>query len=462
MTDAINAQVKEQGEGRARFLADMLADQVFRLQVDRIEALLSAAAKQAGTVYVEVRDVQGRVLSVTDSRGLAAGAPLTATDIRRALDTGNVVSITDQSTLHLVAPIQIGRRNLGYVKVGMSLADTKADIAAMGHFVDLVSENTQKYFIFLYILIALIIVASGIWVGLVMVRNITHPIRALSRYTRSIGTGIYDQPLPFERADELGDLAQDLKLMAQNLKQVAQVSRLATLGEMTVGVAHELNQPLNTIRLAADNALLTGEQGGWDRDFTAAKLKLISDQAANMGELIQRMCVIGGGTDAQTTIDSRESVRDACSLLGGQYEDEGIHVAMDIPDKIMPVLGRRNELAQVIINLLSNAKDAIGASASAPGVNRGIKGGRIDVRMESQPGEVVIDVTDNGRGIPPELIDRIFDPFFTTKEATKGTGLGLSISYGIVDAMGGRLTVESNGAGAVFTVRLPKAEEALS
>ena len=433
VTNALYQQVREQGAGRARLLADMLADHVFRLQVDRIDALLSAAAKQEGTVYVEVRDDRDRVISVT-------------------LDTGNVVSVSHQSSLHLVAPIRIGRRVLGHVKVGMSLADTKADIATMGRFMDLVAESTQKYFVILYLLIAVIIVALGLGIGLVMVRNITQPIHALSRYTRRIGTGIYDDPPPFERADELGDLAQDLKTMAENLKRVAKVSRLATLGEMTVGV--------NTIRLAADNAILSKERGESDSDFTDAKLRLISDQAANMGEIIQRMCVIGGGTGAQTTIDSRESVLDAYSLLGNQYEDEGIHVSLDIPDTIMPVLGRRNELAQVMINLLSNAKDAISETASWQGDGPSLKDGRIEVRMESQPDEVIINVTDNGIGIPPERIERVFDPFFTTKEATKGTGLGLSISFGIVDAMGGRLTAESNGAGSVFTVSLPRADEA--
>jgi signal transduction histidine kinase len=462
VSDALYQQVRKRGEAEARLLADTLADNVFRLQVDRIQAVLDAAAMQQGILYVVVLDDKSRIISSIESGGTVKDSPLSEADIRRGLASGTVVLGSDGSTLHVAAPIRIGRRVIGCIKIGISLASTKTDIAAIGGVIDAVAQSGERYFFVLYIMIAAIIVAIGLGVGLLMVHNIVQPIRALGRYTRRIGTGDYDQLPPFEREDELGNLALELNHMAQNLKQVAQVSRLATLGEMTVGVAHELNQPLNTIRLAADNALLSRKQGGWDPDFTDSKLKLISGQAANMGEIIQRMCVVGGGIGAQTTIDSRESVRDAYSLLGSQYADEGINIAVDIPNMAVPVIGRRNELAQVMINLLSNAKDAICESASLGGVMARGTGGQIDVRMDSLDDEVVINVIDNGVGIPADLIDRVFDPFFTTKEATKGTGLGLSISLGIIDAMGGRLTAESNGAGTVFSVHLPKAGEALS
>jgi histidine kinase len=137
---------------------------------------------------------------------------------------------------------------------------------------------------------------------------------------------------------------------------------------------------------------------------------------------------------------------------------------LNIPDAAMPVLGRRNELAQVIINLLSNAKDAINSSVppgSANGLDR-VDRGMISVDVTTQENDLVISVADNGIGIAPELMGRIFDPFFTTKEATKGTGLGLSISFGIIDSMGGRLSAESNPDGSVFTICLPRDEGAVS
>ena len=320
----------------------------------------------------------------------------------------------------------------------------------------------QRHFIAFYIGVAVVTVLLGLGASLWMVRGLVHPIQELSRYTRRIGSGNYDEPPPIERADELGDLAQELGQMARDLKQVAQVSRLATLGEMAVGMAHELSQPLNTIRLAAENTLMAIESGKSDVEFEKSKLALISHQAESMGELIKRMCVVGRSEGPQEIIDPRESVRDAHSLLAGQFEDEGISVTLDMPDRCAMVLGRRNELAQVIINLLSNAHDAIIESLFSRKGRLTPTGGRIEVTVQSvedsdevPSGEVLVKVKDNGGGVPLDVIDRVFDPFFTTKEVTKGTGLGLSISYGIVNAMGGRITVENFGGGALFTIHLP-------
>jgi signal transduction histidine kinase len=255
--------------------------------------------------------------------------------------------------------------------------------------------------------------------------------------------------------------------MAHDLKQVARMAKLATLGEMAVGMAHELSQPLNTIRLAAENTLMAMEQGKSDAEFEMGKLALIASQAESMGDLIKRMCVVGRSEGPQEIIDPREAVRDACSLLAGQFEDEGITVTLNLPERCARVLGRRNELAQVVINLLTNARDAIieTALARSKGRLQPVRG-RIDLSVldpgadsPRDGGGVVIRVKDNGGGIPPDVMERIFDPFFTTKEVTKGTGLGLSISYGIVSAMGGKISVENFGGGALFTIRLPAIEE---
>ncbi len=142
-------------------------------------------------------------------------------------------------------------------------------------------------------------------------------------------------------------------------------------------------------------------------------------------------------------------------------------MTLDVPDHCASVLGRRNELAQVVINLLSNAHDGIIASAIGRAPRHAPTGGRIEVSVEDLLGkddhpanEVRIRVKDNGGGIPPDVIDRIFDPFFTTKEVTKGTGLGLSISFGIINAMGGRFEVENFGGGALFTITLPAIQNA--
>ncbi|MCH8919048.1 MAG: HAMP domain-containing protein [Proteobacteria bacterium] len=474
VSDALYKEERKQSEDLAGFLARILVDPVSRSRAQAIDGLIIAALAQPGMVYVVVHDAQGRVIGGAGAgskpvpkwaaragaglREKAGGLPLA--QIAQALSTGKIVSQVDGLALLITAPIIGSRRPLGTVTLGTSLQATKTDVAKFGGYMDAVAAASFQFFSMIYVGIAVMIVVIGLGIGIIMVRDMARPFQALGHYMRRIGTGKYDEPPPFERSDELGDLARELGRMAQNLKKVAEISRLAILGELAVGVAHELNQPLNTIRLAADNVLLSRRSEGSDSDFAESKLRLISEQAANMGDLIQRMCVVGRAEGGRTKIDARESVRDAVSLLANRCEDEGIEMSIDLPDDVALVLGRRNELAQVLINLIVNARDAVLEAALARGGPSDAGGGHIWIRMETRPQEVIIEVADNGGGIGPDLVERIFDPFFTTKEATKGTGLGLSISLGIVHAMGGRLGTANKGGGAVFTVQLPRADGA--
>lgn len=462
LTSAMFSQVKKQGEGLGRFLASVSADSIHGLDVQRINEMAGEAARQDGVLFIVAYNAQGRVLGEAPERADKMAPASESPQVRDIIQSQRVGSFSDGDVLNIVAPVMTGRSLVGWIKIGLSLADVTADIDAVRGVMEGFVDANQRRFVAVYIAVAVIIVLLGLGISLMMVWSLVRPILALSRYTRRIGAGAYDEPPPVERSDELGDLAHSLGQMAKDLKQVAQVARLATLGEMAVGMAHELSQPLNTIRLAAENTLITMEQGKSDDAFERGKLELIVHQAENMGELIKRMCVVGRSEGPQGILDPCEAVRDAYSLLASQYEDEGIAVTLDVPDQCALVLGRRNELAQVVINLLSNAHDAIVASVMGRHQRHTPTGGRIEVSVENivgndeHPADVVrIRVKDNGGGIPPDVVERIFDPFFTTKEVTKGTGLGLSISFGIVNAMGGRITVENFGGGALFTITLP-------
>jgi signal transduction histidine kinase len=463
ISDGLYAQEQKQGVDLAGLMANLLSRPLASNDSEGAKRLAAAAAEMQGSVYVAVSDPDGRIRFT--ARSASAGAvtadhpssvePQTS-QIRAAIASGKTMSRSDGSFLYVSAPISENDRLLGAVNIGISLRGTQAELANIGGYMDAVAETSIRFFIILYVGIALMIVVIGFGIGIVMVRDMARPIRALGRYMRRIGTGSYDEPRPFERADELGDLAREAEQMAQNLKKVAQVSRLATLGEMSVGVAHELNQPLNTIRMAAENVLLSRRSNPDDAEFVEGKLRLISDQAANMGELIQRMCVVGRAGGDRVLIDARESVRDAVSLLSNKCEDDDIDLIVDFPETEASVLGQRNELAQVVINLLGNARDAILECRTAGQLSGPAAGGRIEVRVSLTFDRVVIEVADDGGGIAPGVSDRVFDPFFTTKEVTKGTGLGLSISFGIVNSMGGRLWARNGEAGAVFTVDLPR------
>jgi PAS domain S-box-containing protein len=237
-------------------------------------------------------------------------------------------------------------------------------------------------------------------------------------------------------------------------EELAQTSKLATLGTMAAGIAHEMSQPLNIIKITADDCGLMIGEGQTDIGYLSQGMDLIATQAARMGEIVDQMRSFSRRDTAEVALfDPVPPVRRAVSLLERHYASEGMTlVSADMPEGVQ-VAGRPGRLEQVVINLLSNARDAIAMRREDdPGLN-----GRIDVSVvaDRSAEQLRIAITDNGIGLPPELAERIFDPFFTTKEASKGVGLGLSICASLIGAMGGRIIAESLEQGARFTISLP-------
>ena len=183
-------------------------------------------------------------------------------------------------------------------------------------------------------------------------------------------------------------------------------------------------------------------------------MELIATQASRMGEIVDQMRSFSRRDSPDVLpFDPVPPVRRAITLLERHYASEGIAlVSADMPDDLL-VAGRPGRLEQVVINLLSNARDAIAMRRE----DDPAAGGRIDVAVfaDRSAEQVRITVTDDGIGLPPEMAERIFDPFFTTKDAAKGVGLGLSICVSLIGAMGGRITAESLERGARFTISLP-------
>jgi C4-dicarboxylate-specific signal transduction histidine kinase len=253
----------------------------------------------------------------------------------------------------------------------------------------------------------------------------------------------------------MGDLREttaEMERRAQELRdkqeQLVQAAKLATLGELTTGVAHELNNPLNNIGLFVGNAIDLLELAMTEKELIVRELRHAMQQVRKATEIISHLRTFGRAAPASRQgVSLRQVIERSLTLMREQLRLREIAVTVDLGPEEPVVVGNAIQLEQVFINLLTNARDAV---AEAP---------RKAIRISLAAGSGVVEVlvADTGPGIPPGLERRIFDPFFTTKDVGQGTGLGLSITYGIIKEHGGTISVVSPpGEGATFLIRLPR------
>jgi C4-dicarboxylate-specific signal transduction histidine kinase len=254
----------------------------------------------------------------------------------------------------------------------------------------------------------------------------------------------------------MGDLrstTQEMERREQELRekqeQLVQAGKLATLGELTTGVAHELNNPLNNIGLFVGNVIDQIELGELDRERVVGDLEKAMAQVRKATEIITHLRTFGRPASVTLEpIDVNEVIERSLSLVQEQLRLRGIEVTFDLATDELVVLGNPIQLEQVFINLLTNSRDALAEAAQK----------RVRIASSREDEVVRVWFEDTGTGIPPHLEPRIFDPFFTTKEVGSGTGLGLSITYSIVQEHGGQISVDGRpGRGARFEVELPLA-----
>jgi C4-dicarboxylate-specific signal transduction histidine kinase len=249
-----------------------------------------------------------------------------------------------------------------------------------------------------------------------------------------------------ETTEEVRRREQELR---EKQEQLVQAGKLATLGELTTGVAHELNNPLNNIGLFIGNAIdlieLELEEANHERILH--ELHSAMQQVRKATEIISHLRTFGRSTSVSYEQVSIQSVvQRALSLMQEQLRLRQIEVQVRFPADEMIVMGNAIQLEQVFINLLTNARDAL-ASATRKVVT---------ISCEVKEEVVELRVGDTGPGIPPGFEKRIFDPFFTTKEVGAGTGLGLSITYGIIKDHQGTITVHNRpDDGALFVIQFP-------
>ncbi|NEI09185.1 sensor histidine kinase [Rhizobium ruizarguesonis] len=246
------------------------------------------------------------------------------------------------------------------------------------------------------------------------------------------------------QAEIIGHKSTEQKLQAVQ-QDLVQANRLAILGQVAAGVAHEINQPVATIRAYADNARTFLDRGqtapaGENLESIAA----LTERIGSITEELKTFARKGRGSAEPTGL--KDVIEGAVMLLRSRFAGRMDTLDIDLPPPDLQVMGNRIRLEQVLINLLQNALEAVAPKAGE---------GRVEVTTSTDAGMVTVTVADNGPGIPPEIRKGLFTPFNTSKES--GLGLGLVISKDIVGDYGGRMEVASDGGGTRFTVQLKKA-----
>jgi two-component system, NtrC family, sensor kinase len=260
-------------------------------------------------------------------------------------------------------------------------------------------------------------------------------------------------PRPFRRSDatRFGVFASQLRLAFENarlLEKTVATERLAAIGELAAGVAHEINNPLQYVLQNCVSALEALEELGAPAQEIQEMLVDVRDGAERIREISRDLRTLSRGTSAPEVFDLADSVRSALRIAASPLRAASVKVATRIAARL-PVSGSPGRMCQVFVNLLVNAAQA----ADSPSVAGPV---RVEVDASEAGGEIVATIRDTGPGMAPDHLARIFDAFFTTKSSENGTGLGLSIARAIVADHGGRIEVTSElGKGTTFRITLP-------
>jgi signal transduction histidine kinase len=288
--------------------------------------------------------------------------------------------------------------------------------------------------------------------GSYVIRAVLGPLTRFNEYVERVGAGNFQPIKPVRRyRDEFSRLAiafnHTILELQNRQEQLLQSGKMAAVGTLTSGIAHELNNPLNNIGLTVE-ALMDD----FDQLSDEEKRRMLSQAYTQMeraGATVRNLLdFTRKGRSIFTRFQVVKAVETAKRLVGNEARLADVTWSVNLPENLPEIRGHPHDLQQVFLNLFLN------------GIQAMPEGGELRVEADVVDGEwVCVRVADSGPGISPEHLSEIFDPFFTTKEPGKGTGLGLSVSHGIIEEHGGRIEVTSDpGQGTVFSVYLPLAE----
>lgn len=489
--EALYEQMESKAEVVITTLANDLIHPFYYLDIETINDLFATIKDQKDTIYVYLYDMDGKIISDGTEETTLLHKVLTDETSKKAVASEKFLLQRRGDILDASMPIYIENEKLGGVRIGFSLEKIKADILRQKKAVVSITEKNIKSTLVASMVISGILILLGIIFALKIAQMLVQPILKLISVTRKVGKGDLTAKVDIKSGDELEEMANSFNQMTEDLynlhreekemarriavaeekarytaileeknqqletayrelkstqSQLIQSEKMATVGTLAGGMAHEINTPLGTILTNTEMLLREAknkEQG--------ASLKLIEEATKRCRDIVQLLLKYSRQAPVEfQPVEVNKVIEDTCSLLEYQFAKDGITInkKYGIAPKIE---GNANELEQVITNLILNSKDAIIRT-----YNEKRKEGNIQIKTYQKGNSLFIEIHDDGCGIPKKDIDRIFDPFFTTKDIGKGTGLGLSVSQRIIERHNGEIKVESEpGQGTTVRIELP-------
>jgi len=292
--------------------------------------------------------------------------------------------------------------------------------------------------------------------------SVINQVHHLNRYGKGLFVNIRISPSEYSGHKVLLVTTSDITKRLETEQQLIQAGKMATLGEMATGVAHELNQPLSVIKTVSSFFMKKlGASEAIGEDILSNMLTKVDSNVDRAAKIINHMRQFARKSDMEmVTVSLNDVLKSAFEIFSQQLKVRGIQVVWDIQEALPRIHADPSRLEQVFINLLLNARDAIESRWENQPAGKADGQKTIHLWTGTDAPGVVCRICDTGTGIPNNIVKKVFDPFFTTKEVGKGTGLGLSISYGIVRECGGTIEAVPNAPhGTCFVLRFPLSDE---
>jgi len=458
---------------------------MLKYQSEDVHKIIETIGEQEGLEKIRVFNKEGKIMFSTDKKEIgsmvdkkaeacyachSAEKPLEKLSIPernrifRTKDGHRVLGMINPiynekdcytSDCHVHPPSQ---KVLGVLDIGMSLAYVDKQIKG----------NQNKMLAFAVVVFLGISGTIGIFVR----RSVSRPVRALVDETKKIASGNLEYTLKIDSKDEIGELANSFNRMTKDLEkaqeelkewsrvlekrveertqelkktqeQLIQSEKLASLGKLAAGIAHEINNPLTGI-LTYSSLLLKENK---DNPQVKEDLEVIVNETTRCRKIVKGLVEFARQTEpSKTPADINKVVEETLPLLEHQAIFHNISVVKKLKENLPTVMADLDQIRQVFVNIILNAAEAMSQGGTLT----------IETNLDSEKNFLKVSFSDTGCGISEENLPKIFDPFFTTKKSGKGTGLGLSVSYGIIQRHNGFLEVKSQlGKGSTFTVKLP-------